>query len=135
MLPMCYDKVSKYEKTLWCTHIKQIWKWRVYLLLLMPRNISLRTLPTCISWLLMHFCSINKVMKYEARISSLHRNRVLKALKTCALSNSICHKLISSYYKDYISVICFLNNCKISLVKTQFIFHYLIQQGTFLFHP
>ena len=69
-----------------------------------------------------HDCSFNKVMKYKARITSLHRNRVLKALKTCALSNSICHKLISSYYKDYLSVICLLNNCKFSLVKNNLYF-------------
>ena len=51
MLPICCDKVPGKENTLWCTHIKQIWKWRKYLNLLLSRTISLRSLSTCIPWL------------------------------------------------------------------------------------
>ena len=46
---------------------------------------------------LIHFRSINQALKYKARITSLHRKTVFKALKACAHSDSICHKLISSY--------------------------------------
>ena len=79
---------------------------------------------------LMHFHTINKVFKYEARASSLHRKTVIKALKTCAHSHSICHKLTSSYNNHCVSVICLLNSRESSLVKTQFIFHGNFQQGT-----
>jgi len=46
---------------------------------------------------LIHFRSINQVLKYKAKITSLHRKTVFKDLKTYAHSDSICHKLISSY--------------------------------------
>jgi hypothetical protein len=83
---------------------------------------------------LMHFCSINQMLKYKWRITALHRKKLLKALKICALSDSVCHKLISSYNNHCISVTCLLNNRKISLVKTQFIFHCLTQQQTERLH-
>jgi len=78
---------------------------------------------------LKHFRTINTVLKYEARATSLSRKTVFKALKTCAHSDSICHKLTSSYNNYCLSVICLLNSRESSLVKTQFIFHGHFQQG------
>ena len=136
MLPICCDKFPQKENTLRCTHIKQIYKWRMYLQLLMSRTISTKnTFNMHIMTVLMHFRSINQVLKYKARITSLNRKTELKALKTCAPSDSIPHKLISSYNHHCVSVICLINSPKISLVKTKFIFHCLIQQGTSLYHP
>jgi hypothetical protein len=79
---------------------------------------------------LKHFRSINQVLKYEARITSLHRKTLFKALKTWARSDSICHKLTSSFNIHHVSVICLLNNRESSPVKTHFIFHGHIHQGT-----
>ena len=46
------------------------------------KDYSANTFNTHIMTVLKHFCSINQVLKYEARITSLHRKTVNKALKT-----------------------------------------------------
>jgi len=96
---------------------------------------SKNTFNMHIMTVLKHFRLINQVLKYKARITSLNRKTVLKALKTCAHSDSICHKFVCSCNINCVSVICLLNCRKFSLVKTKFIFQCLIQQGTFLYHP
>jgi hypothetical protein len=53
------------------------------------KNFSENTFNMHIMTVLKHFRSINQVLNYETRITSLHRKTVFKALKTCAHSDSI----------------------------------------------
>jgi hypothetical protein len=81
---------------------------------------SKNTFNTHIITVSVHFRSINQMLNYEARITSLHRKTLFKALETCVYSDSTCHKDISSNNNYCVSVICLLNSCDSTLVKTQY---------------